>query len=102
MLAALNGVLVGATCFQSADLTTTNPATTPANNSIAGLPGGAFTPQTDRNVISPNPPNRTPITKVVPGLQISGYFADDPTTTLQTHGLVAAWGARRGSSKRSR
>ena len=79
VLAALNGVLVGATCFQSADLTTTNPATTPANNSIAGLPGGAFTPQTDRNVISPNPPNRTPITKVVPGLQISGYFADDPT-----------------------
>ena len=28
VLAALNGVLVGATCFQSADLTTTNPATT--------------------------------------------------------------------------
>jgi hypothetical protein len=79
VLAALGGVLVGATCAVSSDLTTNNPATTPANNSIAGLPPGAFTPQTDRNVISPNPPNRTPITKVVPGLQISGYFADDPT-----------------------
>ena len=79
VLAALEGVLVGATCSVSTDLTTNNPATTPQNNSIQGLPGFAFTPQTDRNVFSPKPPNRTPITKVVPGLQISGYFADDPT-----------------------
>lgn len=79
VLAALGGELVGASCFVSPDLTTNNPDTTPQNNSIPGLPGGAFTPQTDRNVISPNPPNRTPITKAVPGLQIEGYFADDPT-----------------------
>jgi hypothetical protein len=79
VLNALGGVLVGATCFVSPDLTTNNPDTTPGNNSIAGLPGGAFTPQTDRNVIAPNPPNRTPITKAVPGLQVGGYFADDPT-----------------------
>jgi hypothetical protein len=79
VLAALDGVLVGATCSVSTDLTTNNPATTPANNSIPGLPAFAFTPKTDRNVISPNPPNRTPITKVVPGLQIGGYFADDPS-----------------------
>src|SRR6266853_1726017 len=72
-------LLAAATCVQSADLTTNNPATTPANNSIPGLPAFAFTPQTDRNVISPDPPNRTPITKAVPGLQIDAYFADDPT-----------------------
>jgi hypothetical protein len=81
VLSALSGVLVAATttCVVSPDLTTNNPATTPANNSLAGWPPFAFTPQTDRNVISPNPPNRTAITKVVPGLQINGYFADDPT-----------------------
>ena len=81
VLNALSGVLVTATatCFVSPDLTTNNPATTPANNSLPGWPPFAFTPQTDRNVISPNPPNRTPITKAVPGLQIDAYFADDPT-----------------------
>ena len=66
-------------CFDSSDLTTNNALTTPPNNSIAGLPAGAFTPITDRGVISPNPPNRTPITKVVPGIQVNGRFADDPT-----------------------
>jgi hypothetical protein len=72
-------------CFESPDLTTNNilssPSgpTTPANNSLPGLPAGAFTPQTDRNVISPDPPDRTPITKAVPGLQVQGRFADDPT-----------------------
>ena len=81
VLNALSGVIVTATaaCFVSPDLTTNNPATTPANNSLPGWPPFAFTPQTDRNVISPNPPNRTPITKAVPGLQIDAYFADDPT-----------------------
>jgi hypothetical protein len=79
VLSALGGVLVGASCFVSPDLTTNNPATTPANDSIVGLPPFAFTPQTDRGVISPNPPNRTPITKAVPGLQVEGYFADDPS-----------------------
>lgn len=76
---------VGLVCFESPDLTTnnTNPRptgpTTPANNSLPGFPAGAFTPQTDRNVISPDPPNRTLITKAVPGIQVEGRFADDPT-----------------------
>lgn len=65
-------------CVESADLTTNNPATTPANNSLSGLPPFAFTPQTDRSVISPSPPNRTLITKAVPGIQFEGRIADDP------------------------
>jgi hypothetical protein len=77
VLAVLAHTIADATCVQSADLTTNNPATTPANNSI-GLPAGAFTPRTDRNVISPDPPNRTPITKAVPGVQVNGRFKDDP------------------------
>ena len=79
VLEALGDSLVGATCFESPDLTTDNPATTPANDSIPGLPPFAFTPLTDRNVISPNPPNRTPITKAVSGIQIDGFIAGDPT-----------------------
>jgi hypothetical protein len=66
-------------CFGSQDLTTNNALTTPANNSLPGLPAFAFTPQTDRNVISPNPPNRTPITKAVPGIQLDARIASDPT-----------------------
>jgi len=74
--AALGDHLADITCFVSADLTTKNPATTPANNSIAGLPPFAFTPQTDRAVISPATP--TPVTKMVPGLQIQARIASDP------------------------
>ncbi len=66
-------------CEHSDDLTTANPATTPANNAIAGLPPFAFTPTTDRNVISPDPPDRTPITRPVPGIQLDARLADDPT-----------------------
>jgi len=66
-------------CFESSDLTTNNDATTPPDNPIPTLPGGALTPRTDRNVISPDPPDRTPITRAVPGIQIQGRFADDPT-----------------------
>src|SRR5207302_9275957 len=29
--------------------------------------------------IAPDPPNRTRITKAVPGIQLNGRFADDPT-----------------------
>jgi hypothetical protein len=79
VLAALGDRAVDATCVESADLTTSNPATTPADNSNPALPPGAFTPATDRNVISPAPPDRTPITRAVPGLQVGGRFADDPT-----------------------
>ena len=64
------------TCFESPDLTTANPSTTPADNSLAGLPAGAFTPTTDRTVISPTSP--TPITKKVPGLQLDARIAGDP------------------------
>jgi hypothetical protein len=79
VLAALGDRVADATCADSADLTTNNPATTPPNNSIASLPAGAYTPVTDRGVISPDPPDRTPITRAVPGIQVSGRFADDPT-----------------------
>ena len=67
-----------ATCVESPDLTTNNPNTTATNNSIAGLPPGAFTPQTDRTVIAPDPTNKTPITKAVPGVQINGRIVTDP------------------------
>jgi hypothetical protein len=77
--ASLGASIADPVCFESADLTTNNVATTPPNNTIAGLPAGAWTPVTDRGVISPNPPNRTPITKAVPGIQLEARFADDPT-----------------------
>src|SRR6267378_1535903 len=76
VLRAIGKELADPNCFESADLTTKNPATTPANNSIAGLPPFAFTPQTDRAVISPARP--TPVTKMVPGLQIQARIASDP------------------------
>jgi hypothetical protein len=79
VLKALGNALADVSCFASTDLTTTNVQTTPANNSLPGLPPFAFTPQTDRSVISPNLPNRTPITKMVPGLQIQARIASDPT-----------------------
>ncbi len=77
-LQALGARLADATCVESADLTTNNPDTTPQNNSIPGLPAFAFTPQTDRAVIAPDALNRTPITRVVPGVQINGRIASDP------------------------
>jgi pimeloyl-ACP methyl ester carboxylesterase len=64
-------------CFQSADLTTANPNTTPQDNSRPGLPPSAFTPRTDAQAVSPDAPNRTPIRGPVPGVQISGAMADD-------------------------
>jgi hypothetical protein len=79
LLRQFGSQLADATCVDSADLTTTNPATTPANDSIPGLPAFAFTPQTDRATISPSAAKRAPITKVVPGLQLDGRIASDPT-----------------------
>ncbi len=85
VLGSLSGRAVDVVCFESPDLTTANVLTppsgptTPADNALPGLPLFAFTPQTDRGVISPNPPDRTPITTSVPGLQVQGRFADDPT-----------------------
>jgi alpha-beta hydrolase superfamily lysophospholipase len=83
----LTGIAVGVVCFHSDDLTTNNPITTPADNSILtfadgspllGLLGGSggFTPVTDRGVISNGP---TPTSTPVPGIQVEGWFADDPT-----------------------
>jgi hypothetical protein len=77
VLARIGPVLADATCVASSDLTTNNPATTPGNNSILGLPGGAFTPVTDRGVISPTV--HTAITHAVPGVQLNARIADDPT-----------------------
>jgi len=78
VLAALGNKLVDASCFESTDLTTANPLTTPADDSLGLLPG-AFRPQTDRKVLVDIPGGDiTPITTAVPGLQISGWFASDP------------------------
>jgi hypothetical protein len=79
LLARLANQIADATCAERTDLTTNNPLTTPPDNSLPGLPGGAFTPTTDRAVISPSAPNRTPITKVVPGVQLDARISDDPT-----------------------
>jgi hypothetical protein len=67
-----------ATCTESADLTTANPATTPVNDAIAVLPHFAFTPRTDRDTIAPDPSLRTPIAGPVPGVQIEARIAGDP------------------------
>jgi hypothetical protein len=75
---------VDVNCFASPDLTTNNTtndiktSTTPPDNSLSGLPSGAFTPFTDRTVIAPSAGKRTPITKVVPGLQLNARIASDP------------------------
>ena len=76
---ALGASLADVVCFASADLTTNNPQTTPADNSLPGLPFGAFTPTTDRTVIAPSPGKGTPITKTVPGIQLNARIASDPT-----------------------
>ncbi len=78
VLKALGSRLADATCFQSTDLTTNNPLTTPANNSLPSLPAFAFTPITDRGVIAPIAGKRTPITQTVPGLQLNARIASDP------------------------
>ena len=78
LLSGFGTKLIEASCTKSTDLTTANPATTPADNSIADLPTFAFTPQTDRKTISPDPPDHTPITGPVPGLQIDARIAGDP------------------------
>src|SRR4029077_12229791 len=44
-----------------------------------GLPPFAFTPITDRAVIAPDAANKTPIAKVVPGVQLNARIASDPT-----------------------
>ncbi len=79
LIQAFGGQLADVSCVDSADLTTANPATTPANNSLPGLPALAFTPQTDRATIAPDAANRTPIIRPVPGIQLNARIASDPT-----------------------
>jgi hypothetical protein len=94
VIAALPASVANVQCFVSADLTTANAATTPADNSISGLPAGAYTPRTDReNIPGVTPGARYPITKIVPGLQISGTFADQPMARWLIR-LPAAWNGK--------
>jgi hypothetical protein len=80
-------------CVQSADLTTSNANTTPQDNSRAGLPPSAFTPRTDAQAVSPDAPFRTPITRAVPGLQVTGAMVDDPDARWVLR-LPEAWNGR--------
>jgi len=79
LVAHLQKQLADVTCFESTDLTTQNELTTPADNSLAGLPPSAFTPRIDRAVIAPSAARRPAITRAVPGLQLQARFALDPT-----------------------
>jgi hypothetical protein len=79
LIEAFGSQLADVQCSESTDLTTNNAATTPADNSLPGLPPFAFTPQTDRSKISPVPGQGTPITKAVPGVQLDARMASDPT-----------------------
>ena len=79
LIALLGDRIADPICFESADLTTNNPNTTPADNSLSGLPAFAFTPTTDRAVIAPVAGLRTPITGAVPGVQLDARIAGDPT-----------------------
>lgn len=79
LVQAFGNRLADISCVESTDLTTANAATTPANNSLPGLPPFAFTPQSDRATIAPDPANRTPIKGPVPGIQLNARIASDPT-----------------------
>jgi hypothetical protein len=92
VLQAFGSDLADATCYEKNDLTTNGDTgdvspTTPADNaSLPGLPSPvplfAFTPRTDRaiwiNALTTPPSDTTPITKIVPGLQINARIASDP------------------------
>ncbi len=79
ILKRIGSQLTDVSCVESPDLTTKNPNTTPANNSLPGVPAFAFTPQTDRATIAPSTAKQPPITVVVPGVQINARIASDPT-----------------------
>ncbi|MGC0152114.1 3-hydroxybutyrate oligomer hydrolase family protein [Chromobacterium vaccinii] len=78
LLRELDSQLADASCVESPDLTTRNPNTTPADDSLPGLPRLAFMPQADRAILVADAANRPPIKKAVPGLQIQARFAKDP------------------------
>ena len=77
LVAAFGNRLADVNCFESSDLTTNNPATTPEDNPVR-FPTGAFTPKTDRTKIAPKAADKTPITVAVPGIQLNARIADDP------------------------
>ena len=79
LIKAFGDSLADVSCVESTDLTTANPATTPANNSLPGVPPLAFTPQTDRATIAPDAAHRPPIGAAVPGIQLNARIASDPT-----------------------
>jgi hypothetical protein len=65
-------------CFASRDLTTASSLTTPPDNSLPGLPPGAFIPRSDAaNTPGNGSESRYPITSHPSGVQISGTMADD-------------------------
>jgi len=94
VLARLADKTIGATCFHADDLRTANPPTapvTPPDDSITtfadgtALPGStivgsdfSYTPVTDLEKISIGPTPTTTST-AVPGIQVEGWFADDPS-----------------------
>jgi hypothetical protein len=79
---------VGVQCFKTDDLRATNPVSqpiTPANSPAAGsvtypdgsaVPFGAISASTDPTVISIAP---TPTTAKIPGIQVSGWYVEEPT-----------------------
>lgn len=92
MLNLLRARATDVVCFESPDLTTNNaptshssatgpslsrPTTLP-DNSLPNWPPFAFTPVADRAVLAPVA-TPTIITSAVPGIQVEGYYADDPT-----------------------
>ena len=79
VLARIGSQLADVSCVESPDLTTNNPDTTPADNSIPTLPPFAFTPRTDRAVIAPSAAFRPPVTRIVPGMQLDARIASDPS-----------------------
>ncbi len=71
VLKALAAHLADATCVESPDLTTNNPDRRRRTIRSCRIASPfAFTPRTDRDTISPPAGQHTPITKVVPGMQI--------------------------------
>src|SRR2546430_8238835 len=90
---ALAGVAGDVRCVASPDLTTRNADTTPPDNSRPGLPPNAFTPRTDAQAVSPDAPFRTPLTRAVPGIQVTGGMADDPDARWVLR-LPEAWNGK--------
>ena len=67
----------------------------PPTTTLPGLPPFAFTPVTDRGVISPVAADKTPIAGPVPGIQLEARIASDPTGQARfLLRLPTAWNGR--------